>query len=616
VISGVCAGRYEQPRRACRIGMFGSMKRIITNNIFAVKILFNGTPIYGVFIILEAIRHNFANFMEQTICVYLVLNAIETGKSYQEVVKYIALVIIVVVISIVLSCLFENCIRFKFLPLVQQEMKLKLYQKAKQVDISCYDNTEYYNHFIMAVAEADKAVERAEGLLRMVFAGMTIIICYGSFFLARDMMSIIFVVVSFVLRTVFLNALNKLNFQIRLKENVLERKRNYIRRVFYLKDYAKELRLNKDVSKGLYDEFDQTNEDIISLNRKVGFKRFIIGLTAGYISSDFLLDIIYILYLVIKATVYRLISFSEVVVLYNSAANLRRGLTTITDLGPYAVETSLYIEKIKSFLDFENKVRNNKVAEIPTQSGTIECRNVSFGYSADTLILKNIDLKINIREKIALVGYNGAGKTTLIKLLLRLYDPLEGEILLNGINIKCYDISEYRNFIGVIFQDFQLFATGIGENVVMDMLKDEDEEKVIDALKLSGFYDRYLSLKNGLNSVLTNEFDEGGTDLSGGEAQKLAVARAFYKDAGVVLLDEPSSALDPLAEYNLNMSINDVAKEKTVIFISHRLSTTRQADWIYMLENGCIVEQGTHDELLMLNGKYGEMWNVQALRYK
>ena len=616
MISGVCAGRYEQPRRACRIGMFGSMKRIITNNIFAVKILFNGTPIYGVFIILEAIRHNFANFMEQTICVYLVLNAIETGKSYQEVVKYIALVIIVVVISIVLSCLFENCIRFKFLPLVQQEMKLKLYQKAKQVDISCYDNTEYYNHFIMAVAEADKAVERAEGLLRMVFAGMTIIICYGSFFLARDMMSIIFVVVSFVLRTVFLNALNKLNFQIRLKENVLERKRNYIRRVFYLKDYAKELRLNKDVSKGLYDEFDQTNEDIISLNRKVGFKRFIIGLTAGYISSDFLLDIIYILYLVIKATVYRLISFSEVVVLYNSAANLRRGLTTITDLGPYAVETSLYIEKIKSFLDFENKVRNNKVAEIPTQSGTIECRNVSFGYSADTLILKNIDLKINIREKIALVGYNGAGKTTLIKLLLRLYDPLEGEILLNGINIKCYDISEYRNFIGVIFQDFQLFATGIGENVVMDMLKDEDEEKVIDALKLSGFYDRYLSLKNGLNSVLTNEFDEGGTDLSGGEAQKLAVARAFYKDAGVVLLDEPSSALDPLAEYNLNMSINDVAKEKTVIFISHRLSTTRQADWIYMLENGCIVEQGTHDELLMLNGKYGEMWNVQALRYK
>lgn len=592
------------------------MKKIIANNIFAIRILFNATPVYGSYIVIEAIRHNLVNFLEQTICVFLVLNAIETGQSYQEVAKYIILILAVAVIGALCSCFYENCIRVKYLPHVQQDLKLKLYQKAKEVDISCYDNTEYYNNFIMAVAEADNAVDRAEGLLRMIFASLTILICYGSFFIARDMTSVIFVIVSFALRTVSLNVLNKLNFTVRLKENVLERKRNYIRRVFYLKDYAKELRLNKDVSKGLHQDFDEVNNDIIDLNRKVGFKRFIVGITAGYISSSFILDILYILYLVIKATIYRLISLSEVVVLYNSAANLRRGLSTITDLGPFAVETSLYVEKIKTFLNFENTVENKKAAIIPSDSGIIEFKNVSFGYNVNDLILKNINMKINTREKIALVGYNGAGKTTLIKLLLRLYDPMEGEILLNGTDIRHYEIGEYRNYIGIIFQDFQLFAAGIGENVVMDRMEDDDDEKIITAIKLSGFYSRYQSLKNGLKSILTNEFDEDGIDLSGGEGQKLAVARAFYKNAGLVLLDEPSSALDPLAEYKLNNSINDIAKEKTVIFISHRLSTTRRADRIYMLENGHIAEQGTHEELLTLKGKYCEMWNIQALKYK
>jgi ATP-binding cassette subfamily B protein len=274
------------------------------------------------------------------------------------------------------------------------------------------------------------------------------------------------------------------------------------------------------------------------------------------------------------------------------------------------------VEKIKAFLNFENKIKNNKLSEMPESPGILECKNVSFGYDKDNFVLKNINLKIDAKEKIALVGYNGAGKTTLIKLLLRLYEPTEGIILLNGIDIKEYDINEYRNYIGVIFQDFQLFAAEIGENVVMNKVKDSDGDNIINAIQISGFYDRYKSLKNGLKTVLTNEFDNEGTDLSGGESQKLAVARAFYKNAGLVLLDEPSSALDPIAEYNLNMSMNHVAKEKTVIFISHRLSTTRRADRIYLLENGCIAEQGTHDELLSLNGQYNQMWNVQALKYR
>ena len=591
------------------------MKNIISNNIFALKILFGGTPVYGIYVILAAVFHVAINFCEQTVCVYLVLDAIETKKSFDDVLIYLVLILVLAIISTVFFNIYHHYAEYKFTPLAQRNLKMKLYKKAKEVDISCYDNTEYYNNFVLTVAESDNAVERAKNLVSMIFSSITIFICYGTFFIARDITSVLFVIGSFILRTIFSNKLNKLNYDIRLQENKLERKRNYIRRVFYLKDYAKELRLNKEVSKGLHEEFDEVNDEIYKLNKKFGFKRFIASITARYISSDFMLDIVYILYLVIKASVFKSVSFAEVVVLYNSAANLRRGLSTVADLGPFAVETSLYVEKIKAFLNFENKIKNNKSCEMPESSGVLECRNVSFGYNENEMILKNINIKINAREKIALVGYNGAGKTTLIKLLLRLYDPTDGCILLNGVDIRQYDINEYRNYIGVIFQDFQLYAADIGENVVMDKVKDRGGDNIINAIKMSGFFDRYKSLKNGLKTNITNEFDNEGTDLSGGEAQKLAVARAFYKDAGLVLLDEPSSALDPIAEYNLNMSMNNVAKEKTVVFISHRLSTTRRADRIYLLDDGCITEQGTHDELLALNGKYSEMWNVQALRY-
>ena len=334
---------------------------------------------------------------------HLILDAIEKQKGLSYVLPYLALIVILAVGSAVFCNIRINYARLKFLPKVQQDLKLKLYNKAKEADISCYDNTEYYNDFVLTVSEADRAIDRAENLVTMIFSGAAIMICYGTFFVAMDIMSVVFVVASFALRTVFSNILNKLNYKIRLKENVLERKRNYIRRVFYLKDYAKELRLNKEVSKDLHKEFDEVNDEIYKLNKSVGFKRFIASITARYISSDFMLDIVYILYLVIKATVFHAVSFAEVVVLYNSAANLRRGLSTISDLGPFAVETNLYMQKIRSFLDFENKIKNSKSCEMPQNPGVLECKNVSFGYDENNMILKNVNIKINAREKIALV---------------------------------------------------------------------------------------------------------------------------------------------------------------------------------------------------------------------
>ncbi len=247
-------------------------------------------------------------------------------------------------------------------------------------------------------------------------------------------------------------------------------------------------------------------------------------------------------------------------------------------------------------------------------------KNVSFGYTEkDGYILHNISLTIRPNQKIALVGYNGAGKTTLIKLIMRLYDPSEGEILYNGINIKDYNIYEYREMIGTIFQDFKIFAANVGLNVVLDY-QDADtitrrEKDVRNALEFSGFKEKLDSLPQNLLTELTTEFEEDGVDLSGGESQKLAIARAFYKDAQLVILDEPSSALDPIAEYQLNEAMLQAADSRTVIFISHRLSTTRNADRIIMLEQGRVIEEGTHEELISLQEKYAAMWKAQAGKY-
>jgi ATP-binding cassette subfamily B protein len=217
-----------------------------------------------------------------------------------------------------------------------------------------------------------------------------------------------------------------------------------------------------------------------------------------------------------------------------------------------------------------------------------------------------------------LVGHNGAGKTSLVKLLMRLYDPTSGAILVNGIDIREFDPAAYRERVGVIFQDFQLFAASVAENVAMDRLPEDDPRltSVRASLVQSGFGDRLTKMGAGLATPLTREFDDAGENLSGGEAQKLAIARVVHKTAALSILDEPSSALDPISEYQLNETMQQASRGSTVVYISHRLSTTRLAGLVCLLEGGRIVERGTHDELMRLGGAYSRMFNLQAARYR
>ena len=455
----------------------------------------------------------------------------------------------------------------------------------------------------------------------MTMQGLTILFTTGVFYLMTDAMGILFVLASFVLRFIVSKALNKLNYKVRLKVNPLERKRNYVSRVFYLNDYAKELRLHPKVGDSLEKEFEEANDRIIEEHKKVSGKRSLLRFTNVYLVGDFIMDGLYITYLVFQAAVLKTVSYSDAVVLFNRTGSLRRGMSNIADIFPMAQENSLYIDKIRAFLDYEPKIKRLEGDVLPEGNAELLLEHVSFRYNEEAEeTLKDITLKVHPGEKIAIVGYNGAGKTTLIKLLMRLYDPTSGKIVYHGRDIREYSPCEYHKRFGVVFQDYQMYGATLSENVTMEwMTKEETESRsgsITEALEKAGFGGRLKTLSRGLDTPVTTEFDKDGINFSGGESQKIAISRAFYKDADILIMDESSSALDPIAEYELNKAMESAAQGKTVFYISHRLSTTRDADRIILLENGRIAEEGTHESLLARNGKYAEMWNVQAGRYK
>lgn len=276
------------------------------------------------------------------------------------------------------------------------------------------------------------------------------------------------------------------------------------------------------------------------------------------------------------------------------------------------------LKRLFKFLDLKS---NRHEGTLPVEKRmdneyTLEVRNVSFAYpDTEERVLKNVSLTFNIGEKLAIVGMNGSGKTTLIKLICRLYDPSEGAILLNGIDIRKYNYQEYLRLLSVVFQDFHLYAFQLGKNIAASSQVDEERAEL--ALEKSGFKTRFTALKEGLNTYLYKNYDESGIEFSGGEAQKTAMARALYKDAPIVILDEPTAALDPISESEIYESFSEVVGNRTAIYISHRLSSCRFCDRIAVFDRGELVQLGEHDELVQVtDGKYAELWQAQAQYYQ
>lgn len=593
---------------------------VLKNQIFLWKLCFKTCPLYMIYHLYDAFRYQGVIFLEHVLGIRYVLKCAEFHEPFTKALFYIGLILFLNILQIIPDGFFIYGWQFKYKPRLYRALKEEMFKKASEIDLYCYDDPAYYNDFVLSVSQSEAAIDRFLELLNMAMQAITVLFTTGIFYIMTDPIGIAFVFASFILRFVVSKKLNKVNYENRLAVNPHMRKRDYVSRVFYLKDFAKELRLHPNAGAQLEEEFAEANDNIIKEHKKVAVKRVCFQFLKDYGVGDFLIDGLYITYLVYKAAVLHTVNYSDAVILFNRTGSLRGSMSRFADLGPKAHENSMFVDKIRAFLNYEPRLKNNEGDAVPEGAGELKLEYVTFKYSeSGRKVLDDISLSVKPGEHIAIVGYNGAGKTTLIKLLMRLYDPTSGSISYHGRNITELCPNDYHKRIGVVFQDYQMFGANLAENVVMDDLpKDELDTRapqITAALTDAGFAQKLARLPDGLFTQVTTEFDKKGVDFSGGESQKVAISRAFYKKADILIMDEPSSALDPIAEYELNKAMESAAKGKTVFYISHRLSTTRDADRIIMLERGRIIEEGTHTELLARNGKYAEMWNAQAGKY-
>lgn len=590
--------------------------RVIRNVWYMVRYTFQYAPGYIWVTLGEAFGRGLWHIFGILYTKYL-FDAIESGVDFVEV----------LIVSLCLAGyngLFElfnkwrlNVYRPKAALDLHEGMQNELYRKARELDQSCYDDPAFYNDFVWAIRESDARVagimENLSIFINRIVSSAVILVVLAT----MDWIVAIVLLVSVAMGLVIKFRLNKIRYERSLELNPIDRKLSYIGRIFYLPDHAKELRQG-EIADCLQEQYEDTTNQKIDCLEKYSGKIFGLSLLSSLFTNA-LPHAGVTGYLIVRYLIDPALSLGSFSASINASFKL---YWTIDDIGNYLTkfnEHSLYVEKFRRFLDYEPQIKG-EIEDVP-EFESLTVKNLRFSYpfakdqSREKLVLKSIDLEIKKGEKIAFVGYNGAGKTTLIKLLMRLYDPTEGEILYNGQDVRSFDPESYRQHIGAVFQDYKIFAATLAENVMGGEYHEQNEKTVLQALRAASFEEKLQTLPQGIHSHLTREFNKKGVGLSGGEAQKVAIARTFARPYELIIMDEPSSALDPIAEYNLNQSILESAADKTVIFISHRLSTTRMADRIYMFDGGEIVECGSHEELMAQNGKYAQMYRVQAKKY-
>lgn len=589
-----------------------SPRSVIKNNLWMLKKIAKYTPVYIFWMIAEGVIWGIHHSI-QIIYVQKLFDALGNNSGFEAVAKIIAYF----GVYLLLFWIFHDWYWSVYNPKIRQRMHIELHSElfgqAVAIDLEKYDDPSFYNDFVWSMEKAynhanDLMVDVGKLINRLV-ASVTLT---GVLFSVDATMAFIIFALS-----VFRIGISVFKNKKRLKYidalNPLDRKDGYIKRVFKLPDYAKELRIT-GVKENLQNELTSNTDE-----KKQVIKRF--GRVFALLNTlEYGLSIIcesgLIILMLYKVMVTKEVELGGFAVAVNACWKMSSLLRDLVGRIMNIHEHGIFIEKMIHFMNCKPKIVGGKKKAEAFES--LEIKGLDFSYSEDTPnnVLKNVSLTINRGEKIAIVGYNGAGKTTLTKLIMRLYDPSSGEILYNGQSLKEYEIDSLREKISAVFQDYRIFASSLAENVVGGEYCEKDTDRVKEALKKSTFTAKLDSLENGLNTALTREFDKSGTELSGGEKQKVAIARAFYKDAELIILDEPSSALDPDAEFELNRSIAEYSENRTVIFISHRLSTTRHADKIYMFDEGRLIECGTHEELIAANGKYAYMFNLQAEKYR
>ena len=541
------------------------------------------------------------------------VSMLEENRSYPEILGFLAGTI---GLFFFLS-LFENWYEERLKPLadvdVYQGLYRRLYEKVCNMELACFEDSEFYNRYLLAMEDTDKRLlQVVDNIWQIVFGTAAVAVSWVMLF-SLDKWAILFVLGPVIGNFVFAAALNRISYRMYEESAIFKRIADYVNRVVHLSDYAKEIRLT-----GIFHAMQKKHRESVEGMTKVIDKYALRSILNGWGYLYFTFTIMFegvIFYGAYRTMVAGTMKLSEYSVLSSLMVAVSWILIGYSNSLTDSFKQGMYIANLRAFMEYEPGMpEDSDGVPAPERVERIEFQNVSFSYRTGGPVLKRVSFTIQAGVTCAIAGYNGAGKTTLIKLLLRLYDPTEGRILVNGRDIREYNLRSYRRLFATAFQDGKILARSVRDNVSVG--EKIPEERIWQALKLAGTDKTIEALTCGLDTVLTNEFTEDGAVLSGGQAQKIIAARAFVQDSPVMVFDEPSSALDPIAEYELFQSISRAKQDKLLVFISHRLSSVQNADQILLLGGGHLMEEGSHLELMRRNGEYAALYRMQARNYQ
>ena len=499
--------------------------------------------------------------------------------------------------------------------IVTNHIRRKIMNKAKEIDIACFDLPDFYEKLENANREAGM---RPIQILNTSLSIVSTIISIAGFIAVLFRISILaplvvgllalpHAIVSFVFRRKTVNYMRR--------RSKARRQMNYYSSALVNKDMVKEIRLL-----GIADDFEKRYDEV--------FKEYYHGLKKIILEEgvwNFLTGLLRIVsncglfYLIAKLVLEGSLKIGDYSFYTGAVSSIGSGITTLITGTATVYEGTLFIDNLISFMEYERgiKVIGEGIEAERGVGHSIEFKNVSFKYpGTEKFVLKDFNFKLEKGETVALVGLNGAGKTTIIKLMTRLYDATEGVILLDGRDIREYKVDKLYELFGIVFQDFGRYAVTVKENIKFGSLhRDAGDDEIIEASKQSNSFEYIENLPQKFDTPLMRIFEDGGLELSVGQWQKLAVARAFYSDADILILDEPTASLDAFAEQEIFRQFDRLREGKTTLFVSHRLSSAVDADRIVVIKNGKVIEDGDHTTLMSKKGEYEKMFTAQAEKY-
>ncbi len=594
------------------------MIKDLKKNIAIVKYVFKFCPLYVVYTLLNIILSTVSTVLKVGIINEVVIIVEESikgnGKSFKDICISLGIYLIIIIITTIYTTIYNNFIKGRYRISYISKMRAMMYKKARNVDYESFDNPTFYDMYSRAMRDGSfRGIRVYEDITQFV-AALVNALALGTIIVITNWIILLLIAISVIVRVILGQKVNK-NIQRFDEETETDRRMyGYVKRTFYQERFASEIK-STSIGDLLIDKCQEAKINIDEKCKDTYKKNIYLNSGSILMSNIFEFCLVYV-YLVYKlfegltiATFSTMISATK-----QFSANLYQMLSVINKIKTNA----LYIDYFIDYMNYRPKLETVGTIELNEPFEELLIKDVSFSYPlTDRNALTNINLSLKKGEKLAIVGLNGAGKTTLIKLLLKFYNPTSGYINYNKTNIIDVKEDNIRSKYSILFQDYRIYGVTIGENILMRKVETKaDEELIWKALEYVGMKEKIEKYPEKLKTMCTKEFRSDGAEFSGGELQKLVIARVFASNADIYILDEPTSNLDPLSERNINRLIMENSPDKAMIIIAHRLSTVVDADRIVLIENGKIIENGTHEELMSLKGKYHNMFTTQGLLYQ